>query len=95
MEDFWGVVISMQLLVVIAMKFYRVVKDWGKPNPVTTSEILYIVDMLGLSDKKAKEVIEKLLESNNLDLKNFFVEENRKKEKRAFDKEFNKNRDND
>jgi hypothetical protein len=88
MGDFWGVVISVQLFAVMVQNLYRIVIDWGKPHPITTSELLFLLDKLGISTDKAVKAIKE----SNLDVKNFIVEEIRKKDKREFDKALNKKR---
>ena len=95
MNDFWGVIIFVMLLIVIVLKIWDIVQDWGKPKPVTMSEILYVIDQLGLSDKKAIEKVKHLVYLSRKELEIFIIEENRREDKRKFDERFNKNRGRD
>lgn len=88
MNDFWGVVISVQLFVVMVQNLYRIITDWFKPNPITTVELLFLFDKLGITADR----VEKAIKESGYDMKNFIVEEMRKKDKREFDKKLNEKR---
>jgi len=88
MNDFWGVVISVQLFAVMVQNLYRIITDWFKPNPITTVELLFLFDKLGITADR----VEKAIKESGYDMKNFIVEEMRKKDKREFDKKLNEKR---
>jgi len=88
MDNFWGVVISVQLFAVMVQNLWRIVADWGRPHPITTIELLSLIESLGLSAND----VEAALKKSHLEMKVFIVEEMRKKDKREFDKQFNEKR---
>lgn len=93
-EIYEGRIIILLMLIIILREGYKIYSRWGKAPPVTFFEMLSILDDLSLSNKDAQRVVQKLLDENNLDLKNFITEDNRRQEKRNWDESFNEKRKN-